>query len=275
MIFCGRPKALSNDQKRIKVQMKKKSPYFYQYPEYYDILFGWDRSQEILFVDALANIHGNHGKKFLEVACGTGTVSRNMALLGWDVFGLDLSEAMVSAMNREMSKLKKKNWAICADMRDFKTEQRFDLAYCALGSIGLLQSDEDLIRHFKCMKKHLAEGGIYCVDVGLQMSSKARSAPCDLESLVWAMEVEGIYVEASHGKVRVEDDMKQEPFELIWDAVPLEFNYAHFVELFKAAGLSCLEEYPQFGTTEEGIPKFNLAQKGYKEGQDRLMMVLG
>jgi SAM-dependent methyltransferase len=254
--------------------MNKQLNYIYDHPIYYDVLFGWDRSREILFVDQLANSLSLSGNRFLEIACGTGVVARQMAFLGWDVSGLDLSQAMVDAMNKTMQSIEKKTWAYCADMCDFDIKQEFELIYCPLGSIGLVHDEQKIIEHLSCVKKHLSECGRYVIDVGLQKSLTVQTQPLDLKDLIWAMEIEGIYVEASHGKVRVEDDMKDLELELLWDCVPLEFNFQHFKELIDKSGLKIQEIFPQSGTDESGIPVFDLSHKGYKEGIDRAMFVL-
>lgn len=254
--------------------MSQKSKKIYSYPEYYDVLFGWNRSEEVLFVDKLAQKLGCPGSSFLEVACGTGTVSRQLCFLGWEPVGIDLSEKMVEEMNFQMNKIRKKTWAYLGDMAEFKLPVKIDLAYCALGSLGLLTKDEEYVNHFKCIKEHLNEGGIYLIDVGLQVDMKSSTKPCDLNSLVWAMETESVYVEASDGIVKVEDDAKGLRLSLEWDAVPLEFNLEHLEGLIKESGLKIDSIYPQAGITEEGIPKFDLEVNDLKVGVDRAMFVL-
>jgi hypothetical protein len=60
-----------------------------------------------------------------------------------------------------------------------------------------MHRDENLIRHFQSIAQHINTGGIYVLDVGLQPSLETKTQVCQLEDLVWAMEVEGMYVEAS------------------------------------------------------------------------------
>ena len=115
---------------------------------------------------------------------------------------------------------------------------------------------------------------IYVIDVGLQTFLNQPTKVCNLNELVWAMEVEGIYVEATNGKILVEDDMKPNKLNLKWDAIPLEFNFNHLSELISNSDLGIYEIYPQSGITEEGIPRFDLEKTGYEEGIDRAMIVL-
>lgn len=248
--------------------------YIYDHPVYYDVLFGWDRSKEVMFVDQTGQKYELNGRRFLEMACGTGVVAKQMAFLGWDVCGLDLSQAMVDAMQKDLSALEAKTWAYCADMCDFELYEKFNLIYCPLGSIGLVHDENKIVHHLNCVSRHLADGGIYLIDVGLQKSLHQKTKPLDLQDLIWAMEVEGIYVEASRGVVKVEDDMKKIQLELTWDAVPLEFNFQHLMQIFDQSSLRLSEVFPQSGQDENGIPIFDHSQTGYSEGIDRAMMVL-
>ena len=107
----------------------------YDHPHYYDILFGWDRSAEALFLDALFQIHGLHiGDHLLEVACGTGQVGLKLARFGWTVTGLDLRESMLRFFS---AKAEAENLDIkmhCGDMTDFRLDKLADGAFCPVGS---------------------------------------------------------------------------------------------------------------------------------------------
>jgi len=58
----------------------------------YDFFYP-DRSREVAFWDRLA---GSHGRRVLDLMCGTAEVSLGLARCGYRVLGLDLSPAMLS-----------------------------------------------------------------------------------------------------------------------------------------------------------------------------------
>ncbi len=55
-------------------------PSIYDFPLYYDVLFGWDRDTEASFYDSTLRRYGvPAGGRVLEVACGTGQVALRLA----------------------------------------------------------------------------------------------------------------------------------------------------------------------------------------------------
>lgn len=55
----------------------------YEFPQYYDILFGWDRDSEAqLYADALVEHGVQHGAPILEVAAGTAQIGVRLAHKG-------------------------------------------------------------------------------------------------------------------------------------------------------------------------------------------------
>ena len=65
---------------------------FGRYAEFYDLLNqGKNYSEEVDFILDLFGTHGNSGKKFLELGCGTGGHATSIQKSGFDCTGLDLS----------------------------------------------------------------------------------------------------------------------------------------------------------------------------------------
>jgi len=55
----------------------------YDYPLYYDILFGWDRNAEANFYDTAFQHHGApRGGNIIEIGCGTGQAAVRLAKHG-------------------------------------------------------------------------------------------------------------------------------------------------------------------------------------------------
>ncbi|RLE86213.1 MAG: hypothetical protein DRN04_19935 [Thermoprotei archaeon] len=52
----------------------------------------WGKSEEAKHVARVLKVHGvNEGSKILEVGCGNGRIAINLAKLGYEVVGLDIS----------------------------------------------------------------------------------------------------------------------------------------------------------------------------------------
>jgi len=95
----------------------------------YDALYamrGKDYRREAERVVARIRRHRPQARSLLDVACGTGLHLAAFAELGFDVEGVELSEAMIVACRRQEPDV-----AIHAgDMRTFRLERRFDVS-CA------------------------------------------------------------------------------------------------------------------------------------------------
>ena len=102
------------------------------------------------------------GASVLDLACGTGTMSRLMKEKGYCVTGIDLSEEMLSVAD---FKAKGKIPFLKADMTDLSLSQPVDACICCLDSINHLTNIDDVIKAFECVSKSLCDGGIFIFDV--------------------------------------------------------------------------------------------------------------
>ena len=245
----------------------------YSRAEVYDVLFGWDRSAEFLFVDSVFQLHGlNPGDRLLELACGTGVCSLHLEVLGWVMEGLDLSTSMVEAFNRRAREQGRGMVGHEGDMTNFRLKKSFDGAYCPLGSIGLLSDDRSMLGHFNAVGKAVRPGGLYLVDLGLNPNG---TAPLDLDEVNWLMEGKSWNVHAVGGKVLLEDSDGKILEELEWEGVPLEFESSHFFRLIKESEVwEVVASYPEAEFSEEGISLFDPSIEGLNGDEDRAMILL-
>lgn len=129
----------------------------------YDLVHGPFASGEILqfFIDAAAEF----GPSLLELACGTGNILIPLTKAGVDVFGLDISDRMLSACRRKAAE---QNVAINVrkgDMRSFRVGRKFGLIYIAGNSFQHLYTGTDVSECLECVKIHLEAGGRLIVEI--------------------------------------------------------------------------------------------------------------
>jgi len=105
----------------------------------------------------------------LDLCCGTGRIAIELAQAGSQVVGIDISSGMLSKAKAKTQALpeddQKRLTFICADIRDYKLEMRFDFAYIGFRSFMLLldvQDQEDALRN---IISHLNPGGILVVSL--------------------------------------------------------------------------------------------------------------
>lgn len=98
----------------------------------------------------------------LDLACGTGSVSKYLADLGYNVIGIDLSDEMLTVAS---SKQIKNAMFIKGDMTDFELPHNVDCCVCSLDGINHLKDIVEVKKCFDCVYNSLNDGGIFVFDV--------------------------------------------------------------------------------------------------------------
>ena len=97
----------------------------YDYPRYYDLVYGSDWKAE---VDFLTGVFGRHvrgtTKRLLEPACGTGRLMFRLERKGYQVDGIDLSQNAVEYCNQRLLRHGFRRSARVADMTDFTVKSK-------------------------------------------------------------------------------------------------------------------------------------------------------
>lgn len=134
-------------------------------PEIYDIAFDFrDVPAEVAFLLSVGNEHfGSPIGSAMELCCGPGYHTREMARMGLVAHGLDLSTEMIAYANRRIASEKLSCRLFEGDMRSFEALRKYDLAYCLMASFAQLLTNEDILRHFDCVADMLSDGGIYII----------------------------------------------------------------------------------------------------------------
>ncbi len=118
--------------------------------------------------DKIINICRENNLKFedyLDLACGTGNVSINVAKYFKTVYAVDLSDDMLNVAFDKFKKNKIKAKVICQDMCELSLNKRFDLITSVLDSTNYITEDEDLLNYFSSVYEHLKENGIFIFDI--------------------------------------------------------------------------------------------------------------
>jgi SAM-dependent methyltransferase len=111
----------------------------------------------------LADLAG--GRPALELAVGTGRVALPLSEMGVEVHGIDISEAMVSRLREKPG-----GRDIPVTMGDFAevgVEGRFRLIYLVFNTIFALLTQEDQVRCFANVARHLTEDGVFVLEAFL------------------------------------------------------------------------------------------------------------
>ncbi len=99
----------------------------------------------------------------LDLACGTGRMTRELAKRGYDMLGVDASEDMLSeAMYSYDSG---GILYLLQDMRSFELYGTVGAVVCCLDSVNYLLSEEDLRKCFATVHNYLDPDGLFIFDV--------------------------------------------------------------------------------------------------------------
>ncbi|MEW7009919.1 class I SAM-dependent methyltransferase [Lentilitoribacter sp. EG35] len=97
----------------------------------------------------------------LDVACGTGILTKELSNTDARVTGIDGSPAMLKIAQARLPNLRFYN----ADMRDFNLGETFDLIICCNNTIQHLETDKEIVSTLSSMRRHLKRGGRIAFDI--------------------------------------------------------------------------------------------------------------
>ncbi len=229
----------------------------YNQAELYDIAFDFkDIKAECDFLTSLAP----NAKSFLELGAGPALHCIEMAKRGIASTALDLSSSMVEY---GLSKAQKNEVEIeysCANMIDFKSENKWDLVATLMDSISYIYTNDDFITHLKTVAKHLNQNGLYVLEMihprdvlGLGKSTNTN----------WEIERDGKVVKVNWGNP---NDVFDPITQIVNSSVRLEFGsiiiediapqrkftFNELDALVKASG--CFKLVKIYGAMDKSIP---------------------
>lgn len=121
-----------------------------------------DRADYI--ADLLAD-NGIKGGILLDLACGTGTLSIEMANKGFEVIGVDSSADMLSVAMNNAYESDKSILFLCQPMQQLDLYGTINAAICTLDSINHLTDPADVQATFDKVSLFTEPGGIFIFDV--------------------------------------------------------------------------------------------------------------
>jgi 2-polyprenyl-3-methyl-5-hydroxy-6-metoxy-1,4-benzoquinol methylase len=108
--------------------------------------FTKNTKEEIEFI--LEELKLKENSKILDVGCGTGRHSIELAGRGFQVTGVDISSGMLAEAKKTAKKAGVTITWIHADAKHFRPDRKFDAALCLCeGAFGLLSSTDNPIEH--------------------------------------------------------------------------------------------------------------------------------
>ena len=97
--------------------------------------------------------------RVLDIGAGSGGHLLPLLKMGVKTDGLDYSEGMIEILRGKVRGKHLNARLYTADMRDFETEQTYDVIYCFGETLHHLESIEDAAAFLRCARRALKDGG--------------------------------------------------------------------------------------------------------------------
>ncbi|MBQ8434880.1 MAG: class I SAM-dependent methyltransferase [Oscillospiraceae bacterium] len=137
-----------------------------------------DTKKQVDFLIEKLNLCDN--ERILDLACGFGRHSLELARRGFNVTGVDITSDYIKYAAEQAEKEKLNVRFICSDIRDVNFKNEFDVVLnMADGAIGYLENDEENFKIFSIVSNALKSGGRHFMDI-MNGSYAENHFPCKI-----------------------------------------------------------------------------------------------
>ncbi|ODA33659.1 class I SAM-dependent methyltransferase [Planctopirus hydrillae] len=142
--------------------------HLYDFPKYYDLIFGSDWKAEFDFLQAAFERYSKKPvTRLYEPACGTGRLLIKLAEAGYEVAGNDLNPHAVKFCNDRFVRKGFEPVATVGDMANFKLPKKVDAMFNMINTFRHLPDEAAAESHLQCVANHLVKGGLYLLGLHL------------------------------------------------------------------------------------------------------------
>ncbi len=139
-----------------------------------------DEEESVKFIKTLQSILKlKKGHKILDLCCGAGRYSIELAKVGYEVTGIDLSEDLIKTAHKNTAKNGLRIDYHIRDMRDIRFVNHFDGVVNMFTSFGYFRKDEENTRVIGAVYKSLTESGWFVLDFMNKESTLEKLQPYD------------------------------------------------------------------------------------------------
>lgn len=119
----------------------------------------------LMILTAKLEQYGIGGRKVLDLACGTGEMTVELAQHGFEVTGVDLSDEMLLVANEKAVKLGLSIPLFQQNMAELEGLGQFDCVTIFCDSLNYLRDEGDIVKTFSRVHEHLKDGGLFLFDI--------------------------------------------------------------------------------------------------------------
>ena len=136
------------------------------FAEFYDQLTdNVDYKKRAEYFCKLLERHGHTMGLTLDLACGTGSLTIELAKRGVDVYGIDASPSMLTIAQEKAAEANTPILFLCQRMEELDLFGTIDTVVCTLDSINHLTEEKDILQAFQRVALFLDPNGYFVFDV--------------------------------------------------------------------------------------------------------------
>lgn len=222
-------------------------------PYYHQLYFNRDKTEAAAFINLLIDyLKPEPGSKMLDVACGKGRHSMQLAGKGFDVTGIDLSEDSIKeALLHEGDNLH----FYQQDMRLPFWINYFDYAFNFFTSFGYFRTQREHDSGIRTISQSLKKNGTFVLDylnVHYAEDHTVHQSEKEIDDVNFLITK---WYDETHfyKKIVVEDDKLEEPF--IYTEKVAKFSLGDFTEMFAYQGLQIQEVFGDYAFSGYDVRK--------------------
>lgn len=193
------------------------------------------------------SISVNTKSKVLDIACGSGRHSIELARRGFDVTGFDLSEFLIKEARKNLKNSREKDMKIkflIKDMRDFNFKGKFDIAVNIFTSFGYFEDDNENEQVIRNVSDSLKKGGYFIFDFLNTYYLERNLVPFSREKHGNTTVIQKRIIENGFVKKRIIIKDKQKISQ--FDEILKLYSLKDFRKMFKANNLSIRKTFGDY-----------------------------
>ncbi len=117
------------------------------------------------YMETIFKMHETNPSLILDLGCGTGNLSIELAKRGYDMIGIDISAEMLSCAKIKSVQQSLDILYINQDMSNFELYGTVDVVLSMMDSINYITHKNDLKSVFKLVNNYLNPGGLFIFDI--------------------------------------------------------------------------------------------------------------
>jgi SAM-dependent methyltransferase len=143
------------------------------------------------YIEEILALHKCQPKIFLDLGCGTGTITQLFAEKGYETIGIDLSEEMLGVARDKALASNLDILYLCQDMREFELYGTVGCVVSVCDSLNYITSENDLLKVFKLVNNYLDPEGLFIFDLNTEykfskiMKDNTFACTFDNSAYIW------------------------------------------------------------------------------------------